>query len=314
MKYKPSRVFLIINPNSGIKNRFFRWLNRIFGWNKIKKSKSLDEKVIQIQSQFENEGIGFEYAYTKYPGHAKDLAHQESAKGIDIIIAMGGDGTINEVVNGMVHSESRLGVIPYGTANVFGLSFDVPNDYLEACKRIIEGQSKVIDLGNINGHFFICMGGVGFDAYIIKKADKRLKKIIGGLSYVMISMVEYFRYKFNPIIFKVDNDSELKKGYFLFICNTKYYGGKFIISDKIDPTDGLLDICLIKDKGLFTAIKCSVQLAMGKLRKSDVVEKFQCKQIYIDASGRHRIHGDAEYVSHTPANVQIYPKAITIIY
>ena len=158
-------------------------------------------------------------------------------------------------------------MIPYGTANVFGLSFDVPNDYLEACKRIIEGQSKVIDLGNINGHFFICMGGVGFDAYHKKKADKRLKKIIGGLSYVMISMVEYFRYKFNPIIFKVDNDSELKKGYFLFICNTKYYGGKFIISDKIDPTDGLLDICLIKDKGVIYSHQVQCAVSNGKIKK-----------------------------------------------
>ena len=208
MKAQPQSVFLIVNPNSGIKSRFFRFVNRIFGWNKIKKNKSLNELIGCIQLQFEESGVSFNYAFTTHSGHAKALASQESQKGIDTIIAMGGDGTINEVVNGMVGSKTRLGVIPYGTANVFGISFDVPSDYRSACKRIIEGHTKVIDLGEINGHYFICMAGVGFDAYIIKKADRQLKKIIGGLSYVLFSMLEYFRYKFKSIIFKVERPIE----------------------------------------------------------------------------------------------------------
>ena len=118
-------------------------------------------------------------------------------------------------------------------------------------------------------------------------------------------MLEYYRYKFHPIVIKVDDDPTPKKGYFMIICNTKYYGGKFVISDKTDPADGRLDICLIKNQGLFTAIKCSVQLALGKIKKGPMVEKFQCKKVHIRAFGRHRMHCDAEYIGQRGVRMRI---------
>jgi len=307
-------ILLIVNPNAGQINKVFKWFNAIIGWNKINKSNTIQDQINSVINFFEDHGCKIDYAITKKKGDATRFAKKASSEAVDTIIAMGGDGTINEVVNGMIHSKSKLGVIPYGTANVFGLSFNLPTRLKNACNVILNGQSKSIDLGSINGHYFVCMAGVGFDAYIIKKADKALKKTIGALSYVVLAMLEYYRYKFHPIVIKVDDDPTPKKGYFMIICNTKYYGGKFVISDKTDPADGLLDICLIKDQGFFTAIKCSVQLALGKIKKGPMVEKFQCKKVHIRAFGRHRMHCDAEYIGHTPAKVIIHPNALRIIH
>ncbi|MEK9727411.1 MAG: diacylglycerol kinase family protein [Candidatus Margulisiibacteriota bacterium] len=312
MSKKPASVYLILNPNSGQQHAIFQWINRLFGWSKVNKRLTASQIINEIKGIFESQGIKFHHSLTEYPGHATQLAKLAIETQVDTIIAMGGDGTINEVINGMVGSDRRLGVIPYGTANVFGLSFDLPTKFRAACEKIINGETKIIDLGSINGHYFACMAGVGFDAYIIKKADKRLKKIIGALSYIILAMVEYFWYRFQPILFKVDGNQKGQKGYFLFICNTKYYGGKFVISEKTSPTDGKLDICVIKQRHLLATLRCSIQLALGELKESKDVAIIQCEKVHIRAFGRHRIHCDAEYVGHTPATVQIHSGALKI--
>ena len=313
MKNPPRSVMLILNPKSGKQQIYLSWLNKLFGWNNVNRGYATKEIIAIIKPIFESKGIAFNYAYTDYGGHAKELAQNAVNNDVDTVIAMGGDGTINEVVNGIVGSGVRLGVIPYGTANVFGISFDLPTQLEAACDKIVAGETSTIDIGSINGHYFVCMAGVGFDAYIIKKADKSLKKLIGGISYVFLAMVEYFRYRFHPIVFQVDDDPTPKRAYFLIICNTKYYGGKYVVSDKTDPSDGMLDICLIKDKGLLTAISCIFQLALGKLKGGKMVEKLQCKTIRIRAFGKHRVHCDAEFVGYVPVTVNIHPQAIKII-
>ena len=315
MNTKVSRVFVILNPNSGVLKPWFRWINRLFGWSKIKRFESPEVAAQQIKAIFESNHINCVVQLTKEAGDATRLAkHVVKTQSADTVVAVGGDGTINEVINGLVGSNIKLGVIPYGTANVFGLSFGLPTEVATATERIINGKIKAIDVGSVNNHYFVCMAGVGFDAYIIKKAEQSLKKTIGALSYVFTAVWEYLRYRFHPILFKVDNHQKTYKGYFLVISNTKYYGGKYVISNDAEVDDGKLDICLIKHHGLLNILICGVQMALGKLNLNHQVEIIQCSSIRIRGFGRHRIHCDAEYVGHTPAEIKVHHKALSIIH
>ena len=230
-----------------------------------------------------------------------------------LVIVVGGDGTINEVVNGMANTSTQLGVIPFGTANVFGLAFNIPMNIEDACLKIIHGQRRTIDLGRINGTYFACMAGVGFDAFVIQKADKKLKKMMGALSYVLIAFWEILRYQFYPILFTVDNSLTPRKGYFLIISNTKYYGGDLVVAPNASPNDGKLDACIFTGRGLLRTIWYGVQMKLGRINQTKDVEVIQCNSIRIRRFGEHSIHADAEYIGQSPAKITIAKQALTIV-
>lgn len=307
-------VHLILNPLSGQATTWVAWLTHALGWRRMKRLNATAATIHHIKTLFNDHHIDMDYSLTQGPKDATVLAQRAVVSGnYDTVIAMGGDGTINEVVNGLVGSTVMLGVIPYGTANVFGISFNLPTTLKDACLVIIRGNRQKIDVGAINNHYFVCMAGVGFDAYVIKKADQSLKKTWGALSYVIMALWAYVRYRFHPIIIKVDHDPVPKKGYFLMINNTPYYGGRWMVAPNATPTDGRLDISLITKRGLWPLLRCGVRLWRGHLTPTDDAQFLQCQRIDIRAFGHHRLHADAEYVGHTPAKIRIHPKALCVI-
>lgn len=312
---KPSlrKVFIIMNPNAGAQSRKFHLGRFLLGIKKIQSSHKTKEALMAgIISVFESHHIQASGAFTQSKGHATELAKRAVEDGADAVVAVGGDGTINEVINGMANTKVMLGVIPYGTANVFGLSFNIPMDVELACLTIINATPMPIDLGRINGTYFACMAGVGFDAFVIQKADKTLKKLFGALSYVVVAMWEALRYRFYPILLTTDNDSSSIQGYFLIISNTKYYGGNLIVAPDASPTDGQLDACIFTGKGLLHMIWFGIQMKLGRVKKSKHVRVVQCSSIRIRKFGNHSIHADAEYIGEAPAKITIAPKALVI--
>ncbi len=307
-----SNVFIIINPNSGAQRPGFWWARRMLGIKDIKKYESKEVLMGTILEIFKQHNIDANGAFTEAPGHATELAKQAVNNGVDAVVAVGGDGTINEVVNGMANTSVMLGVVPYGTANVFGLSFNIPMDIEAACLKIINGQRQSIDLGRINGTYFACMSGIGFDAFVIQKADKSLKKAVGALSYVLIAIWEILRYRFYPILFTLDNSMTPRKAYFLIISNTKYYGGDMVIAPNANPCDGKLDACIFSGRGLFKTLWVGVQMKLGKIKNTKDVEVIQCNSIRIRRFGEHSIHADAEYIGQSPAKITIAKKALLI--
>ena len=168
-------------------------------------------------------------------------------------------------------------------------------------------------MGRINGTYFACMAGVGFDAFVIQKADKKLKKMVGALSYVLVALWEILKYRFYPIMFTVDNQLTPKKGYFLIISNTKYYGGDFVVAPHASANDGKLDACIFTGRGLLKTIWYGIQMKLGKISSSKDVEVIQCNSIRIRRFGNHSIHADAEYIGQSPAKITIAKEALTIV-
>ena len=310
---KLRHVFIIMNPNAGNQSRSFQWGKRLLGIKKIASAHASKEALMaSIITMFDASNIQAKGVFTAHKGHATKLAKQAVRDGVDAIVAVGGDGTINEVINGMANTKVMLGVIPYGTANVFGLSFNIPMDVELACLKIIHGQPKAIDLGRVNGTYFACMTGIGFDAFVIQKADKTLKKTFGALSYVLVAIWEALKYRFSPIVFTIDHEPETKQGYFLIVSNTKYYGGDLIVAPDAEPNDGKLDVCIFTGKGLINMIWFGIQMKLGRVKKSKHVTVVQCNNVRIRAFGNHSIHADAEYIGQAPAKISIVKGALII--
>ena len=310
-----SKVCIIINPSAGKQPRHFWLVRRLLGIKerkvRFKSPEALSEKIIDVFNQHKIDATA---KFSKEKGHAKQLAKEALNSGVDAIIAVGGDGTINEITNAVANTDIILGVIPHGTANVFGLAFDIPNDIEAACLKIINGKKRKVDLGRLNGIYFSCMAGIGFDAFVIKRADRSLKKLWGALSYIIVATWEIFRYRFHPILFTVDNTYTQKKGFFLIISNTKYYGGENIVAPTADPTDGKLEVCIFSGKGVLKTLWYGVQIKLGNIDQLKDVEIKKCSSLRIRSFGRHNIHVDAEYIGKTPAKISVAKKALTIPY
>ena len=203
---------IITNPFSGKGKNKFPLLESFLGIkSKRKANLSSREVAKKVQTYLLKHNITSEICLTEYSGHATELAASTEKKNYDLVIAIGGDGTINEVINGLVKTDLPLAVIPSGTANVFSLEFDIPENIEKACEQIIKGNCQRIDLGKVGDKYFACMAGIGFDAYVIKHADKTLKKNWGPLSYVIVACKEFFTYKFSKIKIKVDDEPFLER-------------------------------------------------------------------------------------------------------
>lgn len=302
---------IIVNPFSGGGKHRFSFLDPILGISSArKKNKSAKENAEAVSKELKKYNISSTIHSTKCSGDATRLAQAAQNENYDVVIAMGGDGTINEIVNGLAHSTLPLAVIPLGTANVFSLEFNIPTHLKQACELIGKGNCQQIDLGKAGSKYFGCMAGIGFDAFVIKEADKKLKKKLGPLSYILISVLKFFNYPFLPIKITYDG-SKTQKGYFLIIGNTKYYGGKFMATPHASPIDGFLDVCLFKNKNIFRVFCYLLQMKNGKIKKNNDVYYFKTKELTINEG--HDTHIDAEYLCKTPITISIAPKAIWVV-
>ena len=313
MKKDIQSILVIVNPTSGQVKHKFPIIDQLLGI-KRRKNQSLcpTDAIEMIQAFFRDTSISLTIKTAESSVHATEISKQAVHDNIDAIIVVGGDGTINAVVNGIAHSNVALGVIPFGTANVFSLEFDLPLDINLACQKVLDGHCTQIDLGRLNDNYFCCMSGIGFDAFVIQKADRYLKRIYGALSYIIVAFKEYLFYPFQPIYITVDGNPEPKKGYFVIVGNSKYYGGQMVFSPKASPTDGYLDVCIFKYKHILHTIFSILKMKFGMINHSSI-EYFQAKTIQIKKSGDHNIHIDAEYACKTPATISISERALWVI-
>ncbi len=226
-----------------------------------------------------------------------------------VIIGMGGDGNINRLLQGIAGTNKILGIIPIGTTNVTALSLGIPLDVIEACKTIRNNKTKKIDIGKVNDKYFLFSSGIGFDAYVVSKASKRLKKLIGKSSYLISAFKALLFYK--PGKFLVNE----KKARFVIINNSKYYGGKHILAKDAKMDDGLFDVIIFKKRVKWNLLKILIGYCLSYIpdfsKKKDL-ELFKAKEIIIATEKPELVHTDAESSGTTPCRINIIQKGIKI--
>lgn len=244
-------------------------------------------------------------------GDAERLAAEASPDRYDAVAVAGGDGTINEALNGMAASPLPLGLIPMGTANVFAAELGLPLSAEGIARTLLEGRSQRIDLGLASGRRFAMMAGVGFDAHVVRGIDPRIKRAAGKGAYVWQSLVEIVRYR--PQRFLVTLDGVDREAASAVIANGHYYAGRFTCAPAASLTDACLHVCLFKSQGRSAVLRYSLALLLGTLHRRGDIEIVPATRIGIAGEGGGPVHGDGDIIAKLPLEITLDPTGIEVI-
>lgn len=270
----------------------------------------------------ENE-FNFEVSYTSHHGEALELAQKAADKGMDLIVSIGGDGTVNEIVNGIMKSKNdpSLGIIPLGWANDFIKSTDIPSDIIEACKILIRGKIKKIDIGAINSQiYFANVCGVGFDAEVALLANQMKSKhpnlrILSAFVYVFATIKKLLSpFGYHHVKIKLNGQKIHSKILFIAIGNGKFYGGRFKITPRAILDDGLLEICLVEEMGRFKYLSIIPKVFKGTHANIKGINFYRAKEIVIQSSEPVLAQVSGEVIEgQKEFTITILPKSLKLI-
>jgi YegS/Rv2252/BmrU family lipid kinase len=259
----------------------------------------------------------FECAMTERPGHARELAAAAPAQGYERVIAVGGDGTVCEVANGLARSDTPLGIVPVGTGNDIAHNLGIPTNPAAALELALSGAARSIDLGEIRTSesttYFVCVAGFGFDAEVAWRVN-RLPKVIGGtVPYVAGVLQTLWQYSAPRMRISIDGEVVDRATFLVAVANCASYGGGMRIAPAARPDDGVLDVCLVKDVSRLEVLRLVPKLYSGGHVGHPAVEMFRCRAVTADADRRVLSHADGELVGGLPAQLGILPGALLCV-
>lgn len=250
--------------------------------------------------------------YTEAPGHAIDLAKQCIEANVDIVVAVGGDGTINEVATGLVHSDTTLGIIPAGSGNGFALHLGMSRDLKKAIKQINKAKSIRIDTCTLNGSFFINVAGLGFDAQVAYHTKKDKKR--GFFNYFKKTLQLSSKYKPEELSIEIDGKVIEGKYAAAVIANASKYGYVFTVAPFAKLNDGLLDIILFKDAFVPRYFFEAYRFVNNSIHKSSLAETYNGRVIKIFSKNQSYYHLDGEgYDQATEFVIEVIPDSISVL-
>jgi YegS/Rv2252/BmrU family lipid kinase len=284
-------IWFIVNPISGVRRK--------------------DDIPGLIHAHLDHAVFDYEIRYTAHKGHAIDIAHEAVQQSIDVVCAVGGDGSVHEVGTALIGSQTRLAVIPIGSGNGLARHMLIPRDVRKAIECINELNDIQMDTVLVNDQPFLGVGGYGLDAIIAKKFDEDKKR--GFLTYVKHVFKEFFKY--NPMNISIDTNGQVKKMPVVLctIANTSEFGNGFVVSPNSDATDGKIELFILKPFSVWGIPRIIYQFFMRRSDKSIYAEVISFEKAKISLS-KGIAHYDGEPVSvRKELNVQVVPKSLHIL-
>ncbi len=308
------RCRLLINPRSGEGLRLPVPLQPVLGV--IQQSgtqfSSPEELRQAVERSLSDVGIASDTLLTESAEQATREARL-ATHSHEMVVVAGGDGSINAVVNGLAGSDTVLGVIPQGSANIFAVQMGIPRDIGKACELIARGAPRRIDLGRVNGRYFACMAGIGFDAYVVKTVNSRLRRVLGLGAFALQGLISLGSYPFHPIRLTVDTEREPLTCFLAFVGNTKYYGGEIILSPAASLDDGRLDLVMLNYRGVRNIARYLWGVHRNELWRLAEVSHRQCTRVRVHAHGGHDVDIDGEYYGTVPVDISVAPRSLRVI-
>src|SRR5947209_11829405 len=249
---------------------------------------------------------------TSHPGEAEALARRAVEDGFARVVAAGGDGTVNQVANGLAGTYAVLGLLPMGTVNVFAMELGLPLHNLQLCWDIIEGANKrVVDLPSANGKYFVQLAGVGLDAQVVKETSLALKRSFGPLSYLISAAQIAARQP--PRLFIDSDNASVSEGSFVLIGNGRLYGGPFPFFKHAVLDDGLFDVVVFKRLGYLEIMKYLQDVVFSSVIRAPEVEYFQTQRLRVTSEQDVPVELDGELAGNCPVEVRIQKKALQVL-
>lgn len=252
-----------------------------------------------------------EIIYTTGPGHATLLSQQAASKQYDLVIAVGGDGTVNEVGKGLIGTETAMGIIPRGSGNGLARHLKLPSLARKAIEVINDFHTTSIDTIKFNDDYFTGVAGIGFDAHIAQEFSKA--KLRGFWSYAALVLKEYPNYKPEIFQMKIDGKPFQKEGLLVTFANSSQYGNDIKIAPQATLTDGYIHLAILKNPAFSDLSSILFKLKNGTIASSKYYESMRCKEIEIPTKGI-LAHIDGEPIFYEEGlHLKVYPKSLRVV-
>ncbi|MDP4797203.1 MAG: diacylglycerol kinase family lipid kinase [Rhodospirillales bacterium] len=284
------RVLVIHNPTAG-------WRRR--------------RRFERILSALIAEGVDVDVRPTTKRGDAEAFARSADNTQHDVIAVAGGDGTINEVVNGLGDKKLPLAVIPLGTANVLAHEIGLGGSPREIAETIAHGHPRPISVGIVNGRRFVMMAGFGFDAHVVAEVRPAIKKLFGKLAYVLSTLRTLVCFKFPK--YRVIVDGVTYDVASAVIANGHYYGGTFVCAREARLEDPTLHVVLFMKPGALRTLRYAIWLALGRLDRLPDVKIVPATDIIVERVDNEPVQGDGDILANLPARITLAPAGLALL-
>lgn len=285
------RALLIVNPISGTSRK-----------------EGLEEKVV---SYLGLHGIEVTPRRTTCAGDATRLARKGVEEGFDMVIAAGGDGTVNETANALCDTGTAFGIIPCGSGNGLARHLGIPVDIRAALEIISEGRTELCDHGVVNGLNFFCTFGMGFDATVSHKFAE--SKHRGKLTYISNTFREYISYKPDEYVITANGRVITDRAFVVAVCNASQYGNNAYIAPQASITDGLLDVTIIHYGNLLSTALVGLDLMSGSIDHNMLIHTFRARSLSIERKNSGAVHVDGEPMEMgTSLSIECMPSSLRI--
>ncbi|MDR0892396.1 MAG: diacylglycerol kinase family lipid kinase [Mediterranea sp.] len=274
----------------------------LFVVNPISGTQSKDAILGLLDDKLDKERYSSSVVYTERAGHAVEIAAKAAEDGCDVVVAIGGDGTINEVARSLVHTHTALGIIPCGSGNGLARHLHIPMDAKKALEILNDGYIETIDYGRINGRDFFCTCGLGFDAFVSFKFAHAGKR--GLLTYLETTLQEVLHYRPETYELQTENGSLQYKAFLIACGNASQYGNNAYITPHATLTDGLMDVTILQPFTVLDVPSLAYQLFNKTIDQNSRIKTFRCQKLHIHREQPGVIHFDGDPVQ-TDADVDI---------
>jgi len=268
-----------------------------------------------LEQKIRESGFDFKTFFTPGPGRGGEIAAAVQKNGFSRLIAVGGDGTLHEVINAADLSRATVGILPTGTGNDLCRSLGIPVDPLKALEIILSGPVREIDLGSVNSVLFANVAGTGFDADVALQVNSSplLSRLPGTAAYLCAVFYRLLHFQKYPVRVQVDGVHFAGKILFAAVGNGQYYGGGMQVVPQAQIDDSTLHLCVAGDVSLGDTIRTLPKIFTGDHIKHPKVWCLSGREIEIISDWRIPVHADGEIVTRTPALFTILPRRLKII-
>ncbi len=290
-------IFAIVNPVAGGGRGYRAWR--------------------AIRPALRTAGRSVEEAVAQHERQAWELAEQAARDGRDIVLAVGGDGTIHEVLNGLLRGHPErppaLAVIPGGTANIFVRALGLPRDPDAAARLLLSGSRRRIDVGQVNDRYYATIAGVGFDAEVVYRARRWPRWLGGKVRHVGAALGTLAFYRPVAARVRIDGQEQVVPLYFLAAANTNWYGIGINVAPHARVDDGRLSVVYVTDVGRLEIFRVLLQTFSGRHLGHRKVGHAFAREIHVESDVLLPVHADGEPVGRTPARFRCVPGALEVI-
>ena len=273
----------------------------------------------EAASWLHSQGWQAEWAFTRSPGDATAIAARAAQEGRSLVVVCGGDGTLNEAVNGLAGSETVLAVIPAGTANVWAKEVGIPRQPIAALEVAVRGQARRMDLGRASSpsgegeRYFFMMAGLGLDGSIAASLPLNVKRYLGAATYAFMAVGQSLRYRGQRVKLIVDDEPLETRLLMMVVGNTRSYAGITQVTSRAYADDGLLDVCVFQGRHTLDIIFHALRVAaQAHLRASAVLYR-RARRLEVHSKTPLPVQLDGDFYPGYPTIFEVVPAAVTVM-